>query len=98
MNKPVHNTLAAERRKARHYGMQALYQWHMAGAAVSVSVFRLASNQASKLDGADSPTNNGLKVVDRTANDDDTSAGVSLRLCPTVWHEAHVRPFPANVS
>ena len=35
MNKPVHNTLAAERRKARHYSMQALYQWHMAGAAVS---------------------------------------------------------------
>lgn len=34
MNKPAHNTLAAERRKARHYGMQALYQWHMAGAAV----------------------------------------------------------------
>ncbi|RLQ22230.1 transcription antitermination factor NusB [Seongchinamella sediminis] len=28
-NKP-HNTLAAERRKARHYGMQALYQWLMA--------------------------------------------------------------------
>jgi N utilization substance protein B len=35
MNKPAHNTLAAERRKARHYGMQALYQWHMAGAPVS---------------------------------------------------------------
>ena len=35
MNTPVRNTLAAERRKARHYGMQALYQWHMAGAAVS---------------------------------------------------------------
>jgi N utilization substance protein B len=34
MNKPVHNTLAAERRKARHYGLQALYQWHMAGANV----------------------------------------------------------------
>jgi transcription antitermination protein NusB len=34
MNKPLHNTLAAERRKARHYGMQALYQWHMAGASV----------------------------------------------------------------
>jgi transcription antitermination protein NusB len=32
MDKPRHNTLAAERRKARHYGMQALYQWHMAGA------------------------------------------------------------------
>lgn len=30
-----HNTLAAERRKARHYGMQALYQWLMAGAALS---------------------------------------------------------------
>lgn len=34
MNKPVHNTLAAERRKARHYGMQALYQWQMAGASL----------------------------------------------------------------
>jgi N utilization substance protein B len=30
------NTLAAERRKARHYGMQALYQWHMAGASLGV--------------------------------------------------------------
>ena len=35
MGKPAHNTLAAERRKARHYGMQALYQWHMAGAALT---------------------------------------------------------------
>ena len=35
MGKPVHNTLAAERRKARHYGMQALYQWHMAGASLT---------------------------------------------------------------
>ena len=34
MNKPAYNTLAAERRKARHYGMQALYQWHMAGASL----------------------------------------------------------------
>ena len=32
--KPGHNTLAAERRKARHYGMQALYQWMMAGADI----------------------------------------------------------------
>lgn len=31
-NKTTHNTLAAERRKARHYGMQALYQWLMADA------------------------------------------------------------------
>ena len=35
MSKPAHNTLAAERRKARHYGMQALYQWHMAGAPLN---------------------------------------------------------------
>ncbi len=36
MSKAAHNTLAAERRKARHYGMQALYQWHMAGASPGV--------------------------------------------------------------
>ena len=35
MGSQGHNTLAAERRKARHYGMQALYQWLMAGAALS---------------------------------------------------------------
>ena len=35
MSKPQHNTLPAERRKARHYGMQALYQWHMAGASLN---------------------------------------------------------------
>jgi len=35
VSKTVHNTLAAERRKARHYGMQALYQWHMAGASLA---------------------------------------------------------------
>jgi N utilization substance protein B len=35
VGKPAHNTLAAERRKARHYGMQALYQWHMAGASLT---------------------------------------------------------------
>ncbi len=35
MNKPRHNTLAAERRKARHYGMQALYQWLMADAPLN---------------------------------------------------------------
>jgi len=31
VSKQQYNTLAAERRKARHYGMQALYQWYMAG-------------------------------------------------------------------
>jgi N utilization substance protein B len=36
VSKTVHNTLAAERRKARHYGMQALYQWHMAGASLAI--------------------------------------------------------------
>lgn len=35
MSKTAHNTLAAERRKARHYGMQALYQWLMAGAGLN---------------------------------------------------------------
>ena len=34
MSKPGHNALAAKRRKARHYAMQALYQWHMAGASL----------------------------------------------------------------
>jgi len=28
--------LAAQRRKARHYAMQALYQWQMAGSSLSV--------------------------------------------------------------
>jgi len=35
VSKP-HNSLAAERRKARHYGMQALYQWHMTGTSLSI--------------------------------------------------------------
>ncbi|MFO7551501.1 MAG: transcription antitermination factor NusB [Haliea sp.] len=35
MNKQARNTLAAERHKARHYAMQALYQWHMAEAPVN---------------------------------------------------------------
>jgi N utilization substance protein B len=30
------NLLAARRRRARHYAMQALYQWYMAGAALNV--------------------------------------------------------------
>lgn len=36
MSAGEHNLLAARRRKARHYAMQALYQWYMAQAAVSV--------------------------------------------------------------
>lgn len=32
MAQATHNTLGAQRRKARHYGMQALYQWYMADA------------------------------------------------------------------
>ena len=35
MAKTSHNTLAAQRRKARHYGMQALYQWYMADAGLN---------------------------------------------------------------
>ena len=30
-----HNALAAQRRKARHYGLQALYQWTFSGASPS---------------------------------------------------------------
>lgn len=32
MSKQVQQQLVAKRRKARHYALQALYQWHMAGA------------------------------------------------------------------
>jgi N utilization substance protein B len=35
MARPEQNRLAARRRKARHYALQALYQWHMAQAPVS---------------------------------------------------------------
>ena len=35
MSKTGHSTLGAERRKARHYGMQALYQWYMAQSALA---------------------------------------------------------------
>ena len=30
-----HNALAARRRKARHFGLQALYQWTLSGASVT---------------------------------------------------------------
>ena len=30
-----HNALAAQRRRARHYGLQALYQWTLSGASPS---------------------------------------------------------------
>jgi N utilization substance protein B len=30
-----HNALAAQRRKARHFGLQALYQWTLSGASVA---------------------------------------------------------------
>ena len=30
-----HNALAAQRRKARHFGLQALYQWTLAGASAT---------------------------------------------------------------
>ncbi len=35
MSKKPINPLAAKRHKARHYAMQALYQWYMAGAALN---------------------------------------------------------------
>lgn len=43
--------LAATRRMARHYAMQALYQWHMAGAGINAieAEFR-TDNDMSKVD------------------------------------------------
>ncbi|WP_439107113.1 transcription antitermination factor NusB [Congregibacter sp.] len=35
MTKQAQQELVARRRKARHYALQALYQWHMAGATSS---------------------------------------------------------------
>jgi N utilization substance protein B len=35
MSRKPHNTLAAGRHKARHYAMQALYQWYMADSALA---------------------------------------------------------------
>jgi len=35
VSKTARNTFAAKRRKARHYAMQALYQWQMAGASLA---------------------------------------------------------------
>lgn len=35
MSKHTPNPVAAKRHKARHYAMQALYQWHMAGAPLN---------------------------------------------------------------
>lgn len=44
-------SLPAQRRKARHYAMQALYQWHMAGASLNAieTEFR-TDNDMSKVD------------------------------------------------
>ena len=36
MAKQAQQQLIAQRRKARHYALQALYQWHMAGASPTV--------------------------------------------------------------
>lgn len=35
MSRTAPNPLAAKRHKARHYAMQALYQWHMAGSTLT---------------------------------------------------------------
>ena len=50
--KRTHNPLAAKRHKARHYAMQALYQWHMADASLNEieAEFR-ADYDFSKVDG-----------------------------------------------
>ena len=46
------NTLAAQRRKARHFGLQALYQWSMAGADLaSIEAEFRVDNDFSYTDG-----------------------------------------------
>ena len=46
------NPLAAKRHKARHYAMQALYQWHMADAALTdIEAEFLTDYDFSKVDG-----------------------------------------------
>lgn len=52
MNKQEAQRLAARRHKARHYAMQALYQWHMAGASITqIEVEFRADNDMSNVDG-----------------------------------------------
>jgi len=51
-NRSALNVHAARRRKARHYGLQALYQWHMAGAALaSIEAEFLADYDFEHVDG-----------------------------------------------
>jgi N utilization substance protein B len=51
VNKQEAQRLAARRHKARHYAMQALYQWHMAGANISqIEVEFRADNDMSNVD------------------------------------------------
>ena len=48
---PTHNPLAARRHKARHYGMQALYQWQLAGASpATIEAEFLAEYDFGKVD------------------------------------------------
>lgn len=52
MNKQEAQRLAARRHKARHFAMQALYQWHMAGASITqIEVEFRADNDMSNVDG-----------------------------------------------
>jgi N utilization substance protein B len=52
VNKQEAQRLAARRHKARHYAMQALYQWHMAGASITqIEVEFRADNDMSNVDG-----------------------------------------------
>jgi len=52
VNKQEAQRLAARRHKARHFAMQALYQWHMAGASITqIEVEFRADNDMSNVDG-----------------------------------------------
>lgn len=47
----IDQNLPARRRKARHYAMQALYQWHMAGSSLTdIEAYFEAEHDLSKAD------------------------------------------------
>ena len=47
-----HNATAAQRRKARHFGLQALYQWTLSGAtATDIEAEFLVDNDFQHTDG-----------------------------------------------
>jgi len=91
---PGHNLLAARRRRARHYAMQALYQWYMAGAQLNVIEAEFRSDyDFDKVDGeyfsailhgvaadADGLDETFAPLLDRALNDLDPIEHTLLRM------------------